>query len=444
MLGRNGIWELMELADDGVRGLDEDEEFYSRTFHRPNSPLTNLHQHLEKIFQLLRRTFYFNLYHGTTVKADTLKLILQIPTTPKLSSPFPDEHSSLTLEETSIEVDELNKHRDGSYYYHIVVSRPGRLDWVCWKNGSAGSDGVSEAFVFAVLGVILFGAAFGYWLVRKYIVSDDEEVNAGIESIADSTLQLAGVKATVLCAWFCRVSYLGNGGRTRSTNYMSELVISGGREFPYVVESIMKKSATITFGKEEIAAFFIWFIDSGAATGFKYEIQHKKENLHGVNNSENEVVIEDDASSSDESTTEDESSDEEQCPARHVGILDETPRGSKYWIPNVEDKPVEGAFMGKLIIIDSYFKRKSSNSTENATRLGPPNKTPQVPSLADSVESTSPIPLESHPSSSFTYNLFIYAMKAKTLVVMIFIICCLAANSGRMAEYEYCLPQQPP
>ncbi|GKE32697.1 hypothetical protein Tco_1452019 [Tanacetum coccineum] len=67
-----------------------------------------------------------------------------------------------------------------------------------------------------------------------------------------------------------------------------------------------------------------------------------EENLHGVNNSENEVVIEDDASSSDESTTEDESSDEEQCPARHVGILDETPRGSKYWIPNVEDKPVEG------------------------------------------------------------------------------------------------------
>nr|GEU48941.1 retrovirus-related Pol polyprotein from transposon TNT 1-94 [Tanacetum cinerariifolium] len=43
------------------------------------------------------------VFHVTTVKADTLKLIVQIPTTPKLSSPFPDEHSSLTLEETSIE-----------------------------------------------------------------------------------------------------------------------------------------------------------------------------------------------------------------------------------------------------------------------------------------------------------------------------------------------------
>nr|GEV60587.1 hypothetical protein [Tanacetum cinerariifolium] len=27
MLGRDGIWELMELADDGVGGLDDDEEF---------------------------------------------------------------------------------------------------------------------------------------------------------------------------------------------------------------------------------------------------------------------------------------------------------------------------------------------------------------------------------------------------------------------------------
>ncbi|GJS98094.1 hypothetical protein Tco_0819264 [Tanacetum coccineum] len=33
----------------------------------------------------------------------------------------------------------------------------------------------SKAFVFAVLGIILFGAAFGFWLVRKYIISDDGE-----------------------------------------------------------------------------------------------------------------------------------------------------------------------------------------------------------------------------------------------------------------------------
>ncbi|GJX58638.1 FAR1-related sequence 5-like protein [Tanacetum coccineum] len=37
-------------------------------------------------------------------------------------------------------------------------------------------------------------------------------------------------------------------------------------------------------------------------------------------------------------------SDEEECPTCHFGILDVTPRGFKYWIPDVEDKPVEGGF----------------------------------------------------------------------------------------------------
>ncbi|GKB10434.1 hypothetical protein Tco_0844357, partial [Tanacetum coccineum] len=35
-----------------------------------------------------------------------------------------------------------------------------------------------------------------------------------------------------------------------------------------------------------------------------------------------------------------------------------------------------GAFMGKLITIDSYFKRKSSDSTENATQRNRPPPTP--------------------------------------------------------------------
>ena len=33
--------------------------------------------------------------------------------------------------------------------------------------------------------------------------------------------------------------------------------------------------------------------------------------------------------------------DEEKPPARQVGILDETPGGSRYWIPDVINKPVE-------------------------------------------------------------------------------------------------------
>ncbi|GJX14028.1 hypothetical protein Tco_0205786 [Tanacetum coccineum] len=50
-------------------------------------------------------------------------------------------------------------------------------------------------------------------------------------------------------------------------------------------------------------------------------------------------------------------------------------------LSNITLESILTAFMGKLITIDSYFKRKSSDSTENATRLCPPKKTPQVPSV---------------------------------------------------------------
>ncbi|GJS31915.1 zinc finger, CCHC-type containing protein [Tanacetum coccineum] len=37
--------------------------------------------------------------------------------------------------------------------------------------------------------------------------------------------------------------------------------------------------------------------------------------------------------------------DEKECPTRHFGILDVTPCGSKYWISDIEDKPVEDKFV---------------------------------------------------------------------------------------------------
>ncbi|GJY88191.1 FAR1 DNA binding domain, zinc finger, SWIM-type, MULE transposase domain containing protein, partial [Tanacetum coccineum] len=82
---------------------------------------------------------------------------------------------------------------------------------------------------------------------------------------------------------------------------------------------------------------------------------------HALNISEKEDVIEDipmEETSSGEPTTEDESSDEEQCRACQVGILDETSRGSKYWIPDVEDKPVEAKLVIKLIIGNQYVVDK--------------------------------------------------------------------------------------
>ncbi|GJS84552.1 FAR1-related sequence 5-like protein [Tanacetum coccineum] len=95
-----------------------------------------------------------------------------------------------------------------------------------------------------------------------------------------------------------------------------------------------------------------------------------EENLqaHDVNISKHEDVTEDipmEETSSDESITEDESvlshvlivwninpsMHQEECPTRHVGIFDVTLRGSKYWIPDVEDKPVkEGRKARKPIV----------------------------------------------------------------------------------------------
>ncbi|CAH1442015.1 unnamed protein product [Lactuca virosa] len=34
--------------------------------------------------------------------------------------------------------------------------------------------------VFVVLGIILLGAGFGYWMVRKYIISEDGKVDVGV------------------------------------------------------------------------------------------------------------------------------------------------------------------------------------------------------------------------------------------------------------------------
>ncbi|GJU67627.1 RNA-directed DNA polymerase, eukaryota [Tanacetum coccineum] len=61
-------------------------------------------------------------------------------------------------------------------------------------------------------------------------------------------------------------------------------------------------------------------------------------------------------------------SDEEQCPARYVGILDETPRGSKYWIPDVEDKPVDGTLFESVQhayqVYKEYAKKVGFKSRE--------------------------------------------------------------------------------
>ncbi|GJY89522.1 hypothetical protein Tco_0504718 [Tanacetum coccineum] len=65
-----------------------------------------------------------------------------------------------------------------------------------------------QAFVFAVLGIILFRAAFEYWLVQKYIISDDREVDVGVTQFVKwsmfivpvTCIFLVGISKSVLCA----------------------------------------------------------------------------------------------------------------------------------------------------------------------------------------------------------------------------------------------------
>ncbi|GKA93283.1 reverse transcriptase domain-containing protein [Tanacetum coccineum] len=98
--------------------------------------------------------------HVTTVKADTLKLIVQIPKTPKLSSPFPDEHLSLTLGETPIEMFDPKG---------IISWSVARVDWseLEWHMKSYRLKDISSQFIENILWggkgptVVPVGASYG-------------------------------------------------------------------------------------------------------------------------------------------------------------------------------------------------------------------------------------------------------------------------------------------
>ncbi|KAI3679868.1 hypothetical protein L2E82_50848 [Cichorium intybus] len=53
-------------------------------------------------------------------------------------------------------------------------------------------------FVFGVLGIILLGAAFGYLLVRKYIISEDGEVDVGVAQFIKWSMCIVAVTCIIL------------------------------------------------------------------------------------------------------------------------------------------------------------------------------------------------------------------------------------------------------
>ncbi|CAI9273097.1 unnamed protein product [Lactuca saligna] len=52
--------------------------------------------------------------------------------------------------------------------------------------------------VFVVLGIILLGAGFGYWLVRKYIISEDGEVDVGVAQFIKWSMRVVAVTCIIL------------------------------------------------------------------------------------------------------------------------------------------------------------------------------------------------------------------------------------------------------
>nr|XP_043631353.1 uncharacterized protein LOC122602819 isoform X2 [Erigeron canadensis] len=51
---------------------------------------------------------------------------------------------------------------------------------------------------FVVLGIILLGAALGYWLVRRYAISEDDEVNVGVAQFVKWSMLVVAVTCIFL------------------------------------------------------------------------------------------------------------------------------------------------------------------------------------------------------------------------------------------------------
>ncbi|PWA36872.1 Transmembrane protein 194 [Artemisia annua] len=98
--------------------------------------------------------------------------------------------------------------RKNTFYLGIMVSVLGAGSFVMDYfstviNSLLLNFGISQeiqnpAFVFAVLGIILFGAAFGYWLVRKYVISDDGEVDVGVAQFVKWSMFIVAVTCIFL------------------------------------------------------------------------------------------------------------------------------------------------------------------------------------------------------------------------------------------------------
>ncbi|VFQ61592.1 unnamed protein product [Cuscuta campestris] len=84
--------------------------------------------------------------------------------------------------------------------------------------------------VFVLVGIILSGAGFGYWLVRKYVVSDNGNVDAGVAHFVKWAIRIIGITfllqstldtplaIAVLVSWWLLCSYINSMVQRRARN----------------------------------------------------------------------------------------------------------------------------------------------------------------------------------------------------------------------------------
>lgn len=56
----------------------------------------------------------------------------------------------------------------------------------------------SPVYVFVVVGIILLGAGLGYWLVRRYIISEDGQVDVGVAQFIKWSMRIVAVTCIIL------------------------------------------------------------------------------------------------------------------------------------------------------------------------------------------------------------------------------------------------------
>lgn len=61
---------------------------------------------------------------------------------------------------------------------------------------------IMQVSLFLLVGIIIAGAALGYWIVRKFVVSEDGSVDAGIAQFMKWTMR---VLAATLILQVCHV-----------------------------------------------------------------------------------------------------------------------------------------------------------------------------------------------------------------------------------------------